>query len=104
MTTITDGYIKLQADIPALMRFDSSREESREITDPVTRAVKTVTVLVLHTTELDGQTVNLPYSTTSSKHRTALIDLARTGVLYSRVIRITLHPRGYATEYEIHVI
>jgi len=63
-----------------------------------------VLVLVLHTVELDGQRVDLPYSTTSAKHRAALLDLARTGVLYSRVIRITIHPRGYATEYEIHVI
>ncbi len=104
MTIVDGGYVKLEKDIPARMRFNLWREEIWDIRDPATKNIKKQKVLIMHCTELDGNPVDLPYSTVSVNHMAALRDLIRTGTAFMRVIQITLHPIGRATEYEIRVL
>ena len=75
-----------------------------EVKDPETGKLKTITGLVLHAVELDGRPVDMPYSTISANHKSALKALIPTNQLFSRVIIITKVPAGRATEYKIQVI
>ena len=61
------NYIDLQQGIPARMHFTSAIKTTREILDPKTHILKTITVLVMSVDRLNGQPVNSTLSITAEK-------------------------------------
>lgn len=102
--TVEPGYIKLIPQRPTRMRADRWQWEDREITDPMTRQIKKVRVMVLHITELDGAKVDTTFSTVSTKLQSQLAPLIDSGQLFLRAWTITWNPRGYATEYTVALL
>lgn len=101
MVTPTPNYIKLEPEKTKVLRFDKWYWEDRDITDPKTRQPKPVRVMVLHATEEDGKTVDLPFSALSYKLQQILAPLINSGALFTRPVSFTWHPRDYSTEYTV---
>jgi len=105
MTVVIEpGYVKLIPQRPTTMRADRWEWQTRQITDPLTRQLKTVRVMVLHITELDGAKTDTTFSTLSTKLQADLAPLIDSGMLFARRFSITHNPRGYATEYTVALL
>jgi hypothetical protein len=101
MVTPQPNYVQLEPEKTKRLRFDGWNWDDREITDPKTRQVKQVKVMVLHATEEDGNKIDKPFSVLSYKLQQTLAPLIDTGALFTRLVSITWYPRGHATEYSV---
>ena len=69
---VLQNYIQLVPGKPARLHLTNPRIEQREITDPITKQLKRVNVLVFAVDELDGKPVQSTFSTLSDKLALAL--------------------------------
>lgn len=104
MVTPTPNYVVLEPQKTKRLRFDRWSWEDRQIVDPQSRLNKTVKVMVLHVTEVDGQPADTLFSALSYKLQQTLAPLIDTGVLFTRRVDITWYPRGHATEYSVALV
>ena len=95
------NFVKLEPEKTKRLRFDRWGWEDRQITDPKSRQLKTVRVMVIHATEEDGSPVDKPFSALSYKLQQTLAPLIDTGALFTRLVSITWYPRDHATEYSV---
>ena len=78
--------------------------EKRKIRDPITKRVKTLTVLVLHVIKLNDRTVDKKLSITSYKAQQTVYELYKKGVLLGRPIEICVYGEGFLREYQITLL
>lgn len=100
-----ENFVRLETNVEKALRFkrDSFRIEPREITDPNTKAKKTVQAAVLDVTEEDGNPVTKTLSTLSDKLATQLKAAHDNGSLYRYRVGIKKVGSGFATEYQIRL-
>jgi len=98
------NYIRLEPEKPKLLKLSNERIEERVITDPKTKRTKTVRALVYNCTEEDGRPVSKIFSTLSEKLALQLHALWERRTHDYIKVRITRHPRDYATEYTVEPI
>lgn len=95
------SFLALEPNRPYRLRASGARLEDREITDPVTRQPKRVSVLVLDITHVNGETQPTTLSFTAFKAQQALVPFVNSGELFRRTFQLTRRGVGYATEYEL---
>lgn len=97
------NYVKLTANTETQIRVKegSFRIESREITDPKTKAKKTVNVAAMDVYEENGVPVQKVFSTLSDKLATTLKLAHDNGSLYR--YRVSIKPIGsdFTREYQV---
>jgi len=102
--SVLGNFVRLEPEKPVILMFDRDWFEEREIVDPITKAAKTVRVLVLHVINEDGKEVDKTYSVISERHAAELMKLKELGVLFTRPIKLTKHGKGFRSEIEIQVL
>ena len=98
------SFLVLEPNVPVRVKAKAARMETREITDPKTRQVKPLDMLVLDITEVNGVPEQTVLSFTSFKAQQALAPLVNSSELFRKVLEVTRRPRGYATEYELRLL
>jgi len=104
MVEIPENYVKLEPNRPKRMLIKDWQWETREIVDPNTKSPKTVKVMTFNVTQEDGEPVQKPFSALSTKLQQSLAPLIESGQLFHRMVEITWYPRGYATDYAVHLL
>ena len=100
----TPSFLVLEPNRPAELRVKAARLEDREITDSVKRQKKTLSILVLDVTEVNGKPMETSLSFTSFKAQQALAPLINSGELFRKRLWITMRGVGWSTEYEIRLL
>lgn len=104
MVSPVPSYLVLEPGRPVKVRVKDWRQEDRTITDPATKQPKSVNILVLSVSEVDGQPRETTLSFTSFKAQQLLAPLLNSGLVRSRVLEVVRRPAGYATEYEFRLL
>jgi len=100
---VLQNFITLASGVPAAMHFVDAQKVDRDITDPATGKVKTLTTYQFVVDELNGEVVTATFSVTSEKLAAQLDPYVRSGRLQDMVFTITKHGLGFTTSYEVDV-
>ena len=100
---VLQNFISLVSEVPATMHFVSAQKTDRDITDPDTRSIKTLTTYQFIVDELNGAQVTATFSVTSEKLAAQLDPYVQTGRLHEMIFTITKHGSGFTTSYEVDV-
>jgi hypothetical protein len=98
---VLENFVKLRANVPKTLIMRNPRIEERTVTDPRTKAPKTVRAWVADVEQEDNVPVKKIFSTLSEKLASQLQSLHENGLLVGRRVTIVWRPAGYATEYEV---
>ena len=97
------NYIELQPGVPAAMHFASHTMETKDIRDPRTGMVKSLTTLVFLVDRLNGAGTGALFSVTSEKLAKKLEPLLAGERYKGLTITLVKLGTGYLTEYEVQV-
>ena len=98
------SFIPLESGKCYRIIVDDAWYERRKIRDPLSKRVKTVTVLVLHVVKLDGRDVDRLMSITSYKAQQTIWELIRKGVFFGRPVEICVYGEGFLREYQVTLL
>lgn len=98
------NFVQLERDKPKQLLLDRFWWENRQISDPESKRLKWVKTMVFHVTQEDGEKVDKTFSALAYKLQESLAPYIETGELFYRLVEITWHPMGFATDYTVRLI